>query len=437
MRKLLFAAISGAWLISAGAEQTVIPAQNDLETLEHAESSLAEADARPLADPGRGAARFSAMQMLASARATVGDHPGATQALGESFHAFRDSPLPNAGDLKPDDVEYARSMLARYVPRPAIDAIVDAARGRQIVILNESHQLSQHRAFGMEVARALRRLGFRHLAMETLYSHRTADLGQRGYPLREDGWYSKDPVFGDFIRQSLRLGYWPVAYEQEANQDPKSDDWEVRIDSREESQAENLITRVLKKEPKARIFVYVGYSHVLKGSELVNGKPQIWMAERLKRKTGIDPLSIDETKMRVPLPGTRDRALIDAIFAETRADSVVLADRSNERSIYTFDASRVDLQVFHRPAKVVNGREDWLAMNGYRKPRDIPAELLPANGRRLIQAFVDGESADAVPMDQVLVTAGQPVPVLMLPKGKYRFAFLEKGGQSPFSGDGK
>ena len=44
------------------------------------------------------------------------------------------------------------------------------------------------------------------------------------------------------------------------------------------------------------------------------------------------------------------------------------------------------------------------------------------NGRRLIQAFVAGESADAVPMDQVLVTAGETPPVLMLAQGKYRFA---------------
>jgi hypothetical protein len=81
------------------------------------------------------------------------------------------------------------------------------------------------------------------------------------------------------------------------------------------------------------------------------------------------------------------------------------------------------MQVFHRPARGVSGREDWLSIHGYRKPRAIPSELLPTKGRRLIQAFVANEAADAVPMDQVLVTAGAVPPVFMLPKGKYRFAY--------------
>jgi hypothetical protein len=50
---------------------------------------------------------------------------------------------------------------------------------------------------------------------------------------------------------------------------------------------------------------------------------------------------------------------------------------------------------------------------------------VPKSGRRLVQAFVANESADAVPMDQVIVEAGKPVPKLMLPKGKYRFAIQD------------
>jgi hypothetical protein len=42
--------------------------------------------------------------------------------------------------------------------------------------------------------------------------------------------------------------------------------------------------------------------------------------------------------------------------------------------------------------------------------------------RHLVQAFVEGESADAVPIDRVLVAAGAPAPKLMLPKGTFRFA---------------
>ena len=83
------------------------------------------------------------------------------------------------------------------------------------------------------------------------------------------------------------------------------------------------------------------------------------------------------------------------------------------------------MQVWHRPESLREGRPHWLSMNGYRRARAIPAKLLPAQGRRLVQAFVAGESADAVPMDQVLVTAGEAPPVFMLPKGRYRFAYQD------------
>jgi hypothetical protein len=406
----------------AGAE--TIDGQTDLQYLSATEAELKVADALPEADPARGGARMSAMQALASARAVVGDHPGATRAFVESLYALRGQSLPDAAATTGADREYARSILAAHRPQPALAAIVHAARDRQIVILNESHQLSRHRAFGTELALALRKIGFKYLAMETL-DVQTEALAKRGYPLRYDGWYSKDPVFGDFIRQSLRAGFIPVAYEHTTEQEPNTGDWALRINAREEGQANNLIERVLKRDPAARIFVYVGFSHVLKGSEAFDGKTTTWMAERLRLKTGIDPLCIDETKITQPLPGTRDRSFLDAIFAATKDDVVVLADGKLRDRYYAFDPDRVDMQVFHRPPRIDRGREDWLAMHGYRKPRAIPTELLPASGRRLIQAFVANEAVDAVPMDQVLVTAGETPPVFMLPKGKYRFAYEE------------
>jgi hypothetical protein len=226
--------------VGAGAEAT--DGQTDLQYLSATEAEVKKADALPKSDPGRGAAQMSALQALASARAVAGDHAGATQAFVESSYAFREKPLPIAADTTAEDREYARSILAGHDPEPALAAIVRAARQRQIVILNESHQMSRHRAFGMEVALALRKLGFKYLAMETLDA-RTDALAKRGYPLRHDGWYSKDPVFGDFIRQSLRAGFIPVAYEQTLEQQPKTEDWVARIDAREEIQANNLITR--------------------------------------------------------------------------------------------------------------------------------------------------------------------------------------------------
>jgi hypothetical protein len=53
---------------------------------------------------------------------------------------------------------------------------------------------------------------------------------------------------------------------------------------------------------------------------------------------------------------------------------------------------------------------------------EVPAKLRPQTGRVLIQAFIANDDADAVPVDQVVVNAGQKPPPLVVPRGPLRFA---------------
>lgn len=74
------------------------------------------------------------------------------------------------------------------------------------------------------------------------------------------------------------------------------------------------------------------------------------------------------------------------------------------------------------PGSPLDTASEWLETLAGRTPRDIPAALLPASGRCLIQAYRLPGGPGAIPTDNVLVEAGKPVPKLMLPKGEYRFA---------------
>lgn len=121
-------------------------------------------------------------QQLSWARSVVGDYAGA-------FEAVRRPSQSSPVDL----TEKARELISGFEPRDAIAGIVEAARDRQIVILNEAHHVARHRAFALLLARELRTLGFEYLACETFSS--TVDIAAmqpRKYPLRRDGAYIRD-----------------------------------------------------------------------------------------------------------------------------------------------------------------------------------------------------------------------------------------------------
>ena len=306
--------------------------------------------------------------------------------------------------------------------RDAVPEIVARARRTSIVILNEEHQSPRDRAFALQVARALRPLGYAVLAAEGFHSSADAAemersaklLRDRGYVRLNTGVYTKDPVFADFIRQSLALGYRPVVYEfirPEAA--PAAADG---FADREQGEADNLIRQVFSRTPKAKVLIYVGYSHV--AEEPIDG--MTWMAARLKKMTGVDPLTIDQTTLSPSAVSASDRALYAALRGRLGSRSVVPA--SGDKPV-TFGSlgPAVDLQVAHPPTHLVRGRPDWLFRMG-RTSVEIPAKLRPRTGRVLIQAFLANEAADAIPVDQVVVTAGQKAPPLLVPRRPLRFA---------------
>ena len=76
--------------------------------------------------------------------------------------------------------------------------------------------------------------------------------------------------------------------------------------------------------------------------------------------------------------------------------------------------------------RVEDGRPDWLVTTLGRKRVAIPEALRAGRGRRLIQAFVEGEPVSAIPVDQLLLDQPDAPGVLMLPPGKYRLRAVDE-----------
>jgi hypothetical protein len=355
-------------------------------------------------------------QEIATLRSFVGDAPGALAAMDASG-AMEPEPAAEAGRF-----ENTR-------PHSAVDRILELARSRRIVIVNEAHHVALHRTFTHQLLAGLREQGYQYFAAET-FNPFTRKLAERGYPTRDTGYYSHEPFFGDLIRESLRLGFKPVAYETLRVNAPG--DVTDRINAREADQCANLMERIFDKDPEAKVLIHVGYSHATEDTHsLADGRECAWMAARLAKATGLDPLTIDQSAQT-------ERGSVDSMPAALRLalerdllTGPTVFELENERFLVAGGfAGKIDVQVFHPPAKLFEGRPDWVTMDGYRSLVPIPDGIEASEGRLLVQAFVASESDDAIPMDQFLLLPGQTRSALALPPGEYRIVVQDEKGEA-------
>lgn len=282
--------------------------------------------------------------------------------------------------------------------------IVDAAQTHRIVIINESHTVTQHRDFTRTVVAALRPLGYSVLAAETFANtdEPGADLvdvhAALPYIHQDLGWYSREPVFAAMLRDARRLGYRFAAYEQVYDPDrPQAstdEEWRIDIRDREIEQAQNLAAILNAMAPEEKLIVHVGYSHAREAVVIEkDGWDDAWMAARLKRDHGIDPLTIDQT------------------YCRGSSDMVGLAQPSANKQGW------FDLYVDHPAVKFLHGRPDW-RFSGGQHPVPIPPALRPTGEPWVVEVFREGEPYDAVPVDRVLVAPGDDVRLALAP-GRY------------------
>jgi hypothetical protein len=253
----------------------------------------------------------------------------------------------------------------------ALKTLETLATSEQAIFINEAHHVPEHRAFSINVLKALRSLGFEYFAAETLNSN----LYSPGYPiLGTTGYYTDEPVYGDLIRTALALGYKVIAYESAS---------ESSQNEREENQAKNLVRRIVDKDPSAKMIVHAGYGHIAeRGAE--GWKP---MAVYFKELTGINPVTIDQTT-------TANVSTLNESSFFWCSDGLWVANDHE---------GNYDLMLFHPEVSYELGRPTWLQFNGERQLYTLEKTICNENYPCLIQARVFEEGATAVPLDQIEV----------------------------------
>jgi hypothetical protein len=268
---------------------------------------------------------------------------------------------------------------------PVAEIVRQSAR-RRIVMLNEAHDSPQSRDFIARVAAAMRAEEFSVYAAETFLPSISTE---RTWPALSDGWYSREPMYGQLLRKARVAGWRFAAYEDMAPPDETAS-MEERIARREARQAENL-QAILAANADARIFIHVGYGHLL---ERPTEGGHVMMAQRLAEATGIDPLTIDQTRYAAP---SSDYVVCDPAQTPSRS---------------------VDIRLGEPQLDFADGRPAWRQRAGQRAVA-VPPSLITDAQNTIVEARITTEPNDAVPVDRVLLRPGETLPLLLAP-GRYR-----------------
>lgn len=162
----------------------------------------------------------------------------------------------------------------------AIKTILSVAKEHQVLMFNESHFIPRHRYFVSIILEDLRKVGYQYFAIEALSSS-DSTLNERGYPIHETGFYTREPAFAALIRDALQLGYTLIPYEDVGNTD------------RELAQAQNLYNKTLKNNPNTKVLVLAGFDHI---NEFSRSGMKKRMAEHFKEISGVDPITVNQVK---------------------------------------------------------------------------------------------------------------------------------------------
>lgn len=285
----------------------------------------------------------------------------------------------------------------------AFDEITKRADAYSVVIINEDHAAPQHRKLIADLVRELIKSGFTHYAAEALYPG--AVTPREGHATRAaDGWYTQDPQLAALIAELRASGTILVQYEQRPEQSlPDDASMDESINAREEAQANNLIEAVFAGAPETRIIIHVGHAHVY---EEASSLSNVWMAARLKAKTGIDPLTIDLTPCE-----------------PTGAVPVMAGEMTFRGSPW---APRTDLVVRLPEVTFTSSRPD------YRRSADtqdiaVPKALRPTWGLAIIEVRRTGQADEIVPVDRLLLRPGEDIPLILVPGDYVVAAFGAEG----------
>lgn len=314
------------------------------------------------------------------------------------------------GDIAPVS-STQKEFFSKYHPIEAESYIIEQAKKTSIVIINEGHNHPEHRLFVSRLLPGLKKIGYNYIGFEA-FEYGDADLNSRKYPMLVQFNYTNDACFGNLIRKACALNYKVFPYEARIGTSNKE---------REIQEADNIV-HVIKSSPTAKFVIYCGYDHAIEDS-LTNWG--LAMAGRVKRLTGVDPLTIDQVQLTETSDTVFDnpyRRLINLNYP------AVFINNENKAFNKANEAKSFDMNIYHPQTEYVKGRPAWL--------KDAGNRYLNISGKInidfpcLVFAYMpDDDMGKAVPVDVIELDTKSDIKNMVLPKGRIKIKAINPKGQ--------
>lgn len=324
----------------------------------------------------------------------------------------------------PDQIDVEE--IERFRKFKAVDGknyILEKARTEKVIILNEAHQQSYHRIFTTSLLEGLYKEGYRYFGAETI-SGDDWGLNERKFPIMKTGYYTKEPCYGNMIREALRIGFTVFSYETRRTT--------ANVDSaghnvREIDQARN-IKKILDKDSNAKVLIHCGFGHLIECPVRSWGKA---MAGRLTEYTGINPLTIDQVRLTEHSSNDFENPYFRLLSPDYYA---VFIDSLGTPLKGPVGFSQFDLMLSHPRTTWLYGRPHWMFEDG-RKPFFIHKKV-ELSFPCLVTAYLAEEYTTVqdirdmpVPFDVIELKDKSDEKALSLKKGIYVIVARNPGGQ--------
>ncbi len=312
--------------------------------------------------------------------------------------------------------------FSKYKAVNAKEFILKKARSEQIIIINEAHNQPYHRVFTTSLLHDLYAAGFRYFSAETLtnYDFFVNKIRKNKYPTLNSGYYTREPFYGNLIREAADEGFKIFGYESTRLRRSHT----PGINQREIDQAKN-IKKILDKDPKAKILIHCGYDHIVETPYPGWGKA---MAGRLYEYTGINPFTIDQVKLTEHSSSEYQNPLWSLINLDYYA---MFVDSAGQTFASLQGEKRYDAKIYHPKTKWLHGRPHW-AFENNRAPYFIKEKIsliFPC----LVFAFIAKEKKQnkkAIPFDVIELKSPTDNKALSLKKGqKFTIVMRDKNSE--------